>query len=1602
MQNKLKKIVAIMFICIAIFSLFPKKAHALPDGVGTNLSTSQKREVIEKSFIKVATEVINVAGQKGADILEYGTSRKMIKWVKEDGKLKADCGDFVASIYRIIFGDTQLLDVYEENDNRGAQNEEGYGTIRQAYKADKIRGFERYIISYTSLRPGDILKTETSVRGERHVAIYLGDIYGDGIEYVAESGGISEKHKMGINTLKAENGKDRFYYAFRLTDNHINNLFQNADINVFIDWAAVGINYSSPNTIDNINVSPNAFSSASILGSSAGASDFIYNGLAVRVQNANVQTAPILNKLTEGIDYLIGVSTLAVKIQLIGWTSIFEEMITGVVESITSEPTYADSLETVKTEETTISSPETTKLSATEAGNVIANYAVDLVLNHQSEFVYSYGNGKYDSYYLDENGKRVSGSEQAYIGKKVSGIAKGTGSNYRESTKPEMSFQNKYSVDCAGFVNMVIHQSLGIGGDTYTSFAGSAMFNKVGTSAETLQSGDIIEWNGHWAIYVGNNEIAHAVNKTTNASEEWTIYKDELSSQKKNEIKSVYRITESTAATIDPSKVNSNFRTSLAYGDDFKLSRNIEPNKLTIEKIVYNKVPILDVNLFNFNNAADLELTTDSVIYILKENVANWYSIFRNITIVGLLIVLLYIGIRMALSTIAAEKAKYSKIFVNWLISFIIVFFIHYYMLAAILINEYLVDFVSKAGFEVVETVEMLKLVEETDDEGNTTKILKKVRAEITTETSLYNSIFEKAYEIKASQGVAGTIMYMFLVYYLVKFLFVYFKRLLTVYILALISPLIAISYAIDKIKDGKSQALGLWMKEFAENVLIQFVHAILYLIFVKMAFEMVSSEGLGGVIIGFVFLSFMLKAESILFKLFKFGGKTGSLKNLLDSTGQAIAGYQTVKFYAGNYIGLHKGVAMKAAGAVKAISKTESYKGMVARMQKSRAENKYFVGENGKVSPFVTNNMLLSFAPEDYKKAAKDARKAKWKAMKGSLDSGRKIVTKYAQFGLSIPQVIANPSQGISNLIRTSLELKRLLEDPDKVKLGGKYAGKRLSLIKRGGKVALGVMTGGTIYMGNVRKRQNKEIKKVDEKYIIASAYKEALDIEKRIASEVMAKGKIDPKYVKMIKAGVSSKAITIDMLEDMKSRSFDSIEEMINATYYSLKSQDVEVSRKDIEKSMRQIVLNSLAEASQTATTHIGEEILKLSKERAEKLREQRKKIKAAIEKDPNKIKLGPVSSLQAVSLARYQKLYNDTFEKMKVIRGEDAAEAEAQRKLDLESTKIEVELKEAEAELRRLRGRISVEDINEFDTQRQEMLQERISRLKIEQEMIDSIRRVRVAHEKVTVIDDDLAEELIEIDEKTKGIENGNKAKVRSIGQDRIKDFSSTQVSELAYKVWKSDRVLSRSRISLREIEEATNLYINGHEEEEITEATVTAIVEHIREVKGISRSKYEIEKTVTQELLEDSQSIINGEAQRTEKIDALHDEYGFKLSRSETRDIRATISEEALKKIREALVKINSPPDVKAGRLENEVGKEKIDLLIKEVTEVLSADSLVALMYASVQRDRLPAEYEDLSAYINRLNEINRYTKAKTGKTVCNTNNLFENALSTFSR
>lgn len=244
----------------------------------------------------------------------------------------------------------------------------------------------------------------------------------------------------------------------------------------------------------------------------------------------------------------------------------------------------------------------------------------------------------------------------------------------------------------------------------------------------------------------------------------------------------------------------------------------------------------------------------DGVMVIIQKIIGKWYYIFRYFSIAFMLVVLIFLGIRAAITSVAEEKAQFKRMLVDWVVGFVMIFGIHYFMAGVLALND-----ICLSGIESFNGNLADEFIKEMDSDF--------------TGSSLYETVRTRAYEFSIGIGTSGMIMYMVLVYYTIRFILIYFKRFFTLLILTIMAPIAALSYAFTKINSGKAQILGKWAEEYVFNVFLQSIHALMYGTFVTMALAL-SDDSIAGFILAIVMLNFMLKAEKIFRKIFKISGK--------------------------------------------------------------------------------------------------------------------------------------------------------------------------------------------------------------------------------------------------------------------------------------------------------------------------------------------------------------------------------------------------------------------------------------------------------------------------------------------------------------------------------------------------------------------------------------------------------------------------------------------------------------------------------------------------------------------------------------------------------
>ena len=470
------------------------------------------------------------------------------------------------------------------------------------------------------------------------------------------------------------------------------------------------------------------------------------------------------------------------------------------------------------------------------------------------------------------------------------------------------------------------------------------------------------------------------------------------------------------------------------------------PNiKVTPAEIFSNKISMLDANYFKSDYKDEVGGNERSIAYKLKKTVSSWYNTLRMIAIVGLLSVLVYLGIRIIISSAASDQAKYKMMLKDWVVALCLIFFLHYIMAFTMTMVEEAVNVICSEDRNNNETIakqvyviikddykdedETIENINNNDDyltfnesEGlklsdyftseEVTEILDEynndnvdssssmnssgmksvmfdIMARVAPEETMqfyrdvedvklmgadsiyseenkdereyilidmkdgatyynasdftyangvltngsttikfsgdsgsdpkfivnYKALLEKfardtGREVgnvdntaqtqgttgtaKGAQDVsfytnltgymrlcvenknfgpklAATVMYLALTLYTLYFIFVYLKRLLMLTFLTLIAPLVALTYPIDKVKDGKAQAFNFWLKEYIANAMLPIIHSILYQVLVESSIDLVVASPLYAIFA----LAFIMPAEKIVKAMFGISSQT-------------------------------------------------------------------------------------------------------------------------------------------------------------------------------------------------------------------------------------------------------------------------------------------------------------------------------------------------------------------------------------------------------------------------------------------------------------------------------------------------------------------------------------------------------------------------------------------------------------------------------------------------------------------------------------------------------------------------------------------------------
>lgn len=244
----------------------------------------------------------------------------------------------------------------------------------------------------------------------------------------------------------------------------------------------------------------------------------------------------------------------------------------------------------------------------------------------------------------------------------------------------------------------------------------------------------------------------------------------------------------------------------------------------TVEKAISNYYDLFNLE-FLINPLIDGEEEgSGDLLRATSQNTASWFVGIRNLALAGSVVTLIYVGIRLAISTVATQRAQYKKMMFSWLEGIVIMTLLQFFIVLIIVASNWVVDILK----DTITKDENTFSVEE--------QVMKNVDTNLDNITEPQNLFFY-------------TILYAVFTYYEFKFFVLYLGRFTKVSFYIIISPLVCLTYPIDKIGDGSAQAFNNWILEFALTAFMQPIHLLIYLVVVYSMGEIIIRNPLIGVL---------------------------------------------------------------------------------------------------------------------------------------------------------------------------------------------------------------------------------------------------------------------------------------------------------------------------------------------------------------------------------------------------------------------------------------------------------------------------------------------------------------------------------------------------------------------------------------------------------------------------------------------------------------------------------------------------------------------------------------------------------------------------------
>lgn len=258
----------------------------------------------------------------------------------------------------------------------------------------------------------------------------------------------------------------------------------------------------------------------------------------------------------------------------------------------------------------------------------------------------------------------------------------------------------------------------------------------------------------------------------------------------------------------------------------------------SINSLVFGEYLLFNANVYQTNESLNPNIESTAIsrgIDGIKNLSATLFQILRYFAIILIVVLLIFTGLRLAVSDLAEDRARYKEVLKSWAVGLLFIALLPQIIVIINTICGYFMDILwnarvnlENAGYSSFESELFMQCINGTAETGGLTSA---------------------AYFI---EFLAFVIMDY-------KFFFKYIFRSFRIFALVIIAPIMGVLHIFFKIS-GKEGCIGNWFSKYITNYLMQPLHALLYLIFMFTA----SNIALNAPLLAVLFLWALSRAEKI------------------------------------------------------------------------------------------------------------------------------------------------------------------------------------------------------------------------------------------------------------------------------------------------------------------------------------------------------------------------------------------------------------------------------------------------------------------------------------------------------------------------------------------------------------------------------------------------------------------------------------------------------------------------------------------------------------------------------------------------------------------